>query len=145
MSGQSIEEVFVDRGYRGHDVSDSAVYISGQRFGVSTRRLKQSLKRRQVIEPIIGHLKNEGLLGWNCPKGQLGDQMNVTLSCVGHNLRLVSKCLEYFCVESWGRFWLWMACWDGLSHRNGQLYVTRLRSIDQPMASPPLLLIPNSA
>ena len=56
MSGQSIEEVFVARGYCGHDVSDSAAYIAGQRFGVSPRRLKRSLKRRQVIEPIIGHL-----------------------------------------------------------------------------------------
>ena len=29
LGGQRIEEVYVDRGYRGHDETDSAVYISG--------------------------------------------------------------------------------------------------------------------
>ena len=29
LCGQRIEEVYVDRGYRGHDETDSAVYISG--------------------------------------------------------------------------------------------------------------------
>ena len=50
-----------------------AVYISGQRRGVSTRRLKRSLKRRQVIERIIGHLKNDDLPGRNYLNDQLGD------------------------------------------------------------------------
>ena len=49
------------RGYRGHDETDSAVYILGQKRGV-TARIRRclinakhgiSLKRRQAIEPII--------------------------------------------------------------------------------------------
>ncbi len=49
----------MDRGYRGHDEADSAVYISGQRRGV-TARIRKCLKQRQAIEPIIGHLKHGG-------------------------------------------------------------------------------------
>ena len=95
MSGQRIDEVFVDRGYRGHGESLSEVYISGQKRGITTQRLKRSLKRRQAIEPIIGHLKSDGLLDRNYLKGTLGDQMNVLLCCAGHNLRLILKRLRF--------------------------------------------------
>ena len=113
MSGQRIDEVFVDRGYRGHGESVSEVYISGQRRGITTQRLKRSLKRRQAIEPIIGHLKSDGLLGRNYLKGTLGDQMNVLLCCAGHNLRLILKRLRFFCLDFWGRFWAPIRCWEG--------------------------------
>ena len=44
LCGQRIEEVYVDCGYRGHQETDSAVYISGQKRGVTARirRLSQS-------------------------------------------------------------------------------------------------------
>lgn len=98
LSGQGIEEVFVDRGYRGHDEVDSTVYISGQRRGV-TARIRRCLKRRQAIEPIIGHLKTDGWLGRNHLKGTEGDSMNVLLSCAGHNLRLILKHLRDSCAR----------------------------------------------
>ena len=101
MSGQRIDEVSVDRGYRGHGESLSEVYISGQKRGITTQRLKRSLKRRQAIEPIIGHLKSDGLLGRNYLKGTLGDQMNVLLCCAGHSLRLVLRRLRFF-VSNFG-------------------------------------------
>ena len=103
VTGSVIEEAFVDRGYRGHSESETAVYISGQRRGIKTRRLKKSLKRRQAIEPIIGHLKSDGLLGRNYLKGRKGDQMNVMLSCAGHNLRLILRRLRVFCRWLLGR------------------------------------------
>jgi IS5 family transposase len=106
MTGSVIEEVFVDRGYRGHGVEDLAVYISGQRRGIKTRRLRQSQKRRQAIEPVIGHLKSDGHLGRNYLKGTEGDQMNVTLSCAGHNLRLILRRLRIFLLPCLGaRIW----------------------------------------
>ena len=98
LSGQRIEKVFVDRGYRGHDEVDSAVYISGQKRGV-TARIRRCLKRRQAIEPIISHLKHDGWLGRNHLKGTEGDSMNVLLSCAGHNLRLILKRLRDSCAR----------------------------------------------
>ncbi len=98
LTGSVIDEVFVDRGYRGHDEKASTVYISGQKRGIKTQRLRRSLKRRQAIEPIIGHLKSDGLLGRNYLKGTVGDHMNVVLSCAGHNLRLILRQLRILCL-----------------------------------------------
>ncbi len=96
VTGSVIEEAFVDRGYRGHGEAQTTVYISGQKLGINTQRLKSSLKRREVIEPVIGQLRSDGLLGRNYLKGSNGDQMNVMLSCAGHNLRLILRQLRIF-------------------------------------------------
>jgi IS5 family transposase len=105
MTGSVIEEAFVDRGYRGHGETQTTVFIAGQRRGIKTERLKCSLKRREAIEPVIGHLKSDGLLGRNYLKGTEGDQMNVMLSCAGHNLRLILRQLRIFCVQIWCSLW----------------------------------------
>ena len=102
LTERPVEEAFVDRGYRGHGEEQTRVYISGQKRGIKTRRLKRSLKRRQAIEPVIGHLKADGLLGRNYLKGSVGDQMNVMLSCAGHNLRLILRQLRVFCRRLFG-------------------------------------------
>ncbi len=78
----------VDRGYRG------VVAASGTRLLVRhTRRLpramKKLLKRRQVVEPMIGHMKADGLLAKNWLKGALGDVMHTLLRWAGHNLRMI--------------------------------------------------------
>ena len=88
----------MDRGYRGHDEAGSAVYISGQKRGV-TACIRRCLKRRQAIELVIGHLKHDGWLGRNHLKGTEGDSMNVLLSCAGHNLRLILKRLRNHCAR----------------------------------------------
>jgi IS5 family transposase len=94
LTGSVIDEVFVDRDYRGHSAKETAVYISGQKRGIRTQQLKRSLKRRQAIEPVIGHLKSDRIPGRNYLKGTEGDQMNVMLSCAGRNLRLILRQLR---------------------------------------------------
>ena len=46
-------------------------------------------KRSSAIEPVIGHMKNDGRLGRNYLLGKDGDRVNVVLSAAGHNLRLI--------------------------------------------------------
>ncbi len=65
LCGTRVKEAFVDLGYRGVDVPNVTIYKARQKRGVNTRRLKCALKRRNAIELIIGHLKNDGLLGRN--------------------------------------------------------------------------------
>ena len=108
LTGTRIDEAFVDKGYRGHDETASTVYISGQKRGIKTQRLKRSLKRRQAIEPVIGHLKADGLLGRNHLKGTEGDQVNVLLSCAGHNLRLILNRLRLFCLQTAEHLLVWL-------------------------------------
>ena len=99
ITGVEIESAFVDRGYKGHGVQDdplrnhTKVFISGQRRGI-TKSIKKQLKRRSAIEPMIGHMKQEGKLGLCRLKGIIGDQINALLTGVGHNLRLILKHLR---------------------------------------------------
>jgi transposase, IS5 family len=96
LTGRQIERVYVDKGYRGHDVPNPRrVFISGQKRGVFGL-IKRELRRRSAIEPIIGHLKAERHLGRCYLKGHRGDAANAILSAVGFNLRLVLRWLRIF-------------------------------------------------
>ncbi len=94
MTGVAIDSACVDRGYKGHGVESdplrnhTRIFISGQRKGL-TKSLKKQLKRRSAIEPMIGHMKQEGKLGLCRLKGIVGDQVTAILTGVGHNLRLI--------------------------------------------------------
>ncbi len=103
LTDTEIDEAFVNKGYRGHNEQTTQVYISGQRRGIKTRSLKKRLKRRQAIEPIIGHLKSDGRLGRNYLQRTVGDAMNVLLCCAGHNLRLILRQLRIFWLSIWHR------------------------------------------
>ena len=88
LTGATPKIALVDRGYRGVEAA------AGTRLLVShTRRLPKSLKkllkRRQVVEPMIGHMKSDGLLDKNWLKGSLGDAMHALLCGAGHNLRMI--------------------------------------------------------
>jgi IS5 family transposase len=101
LSGVKAEEVFVDLGYRGVEIPGVRLYKARQKRGLNTRRLKRALKRRNAIEPVIGHLKNDGLLRRNYLKGSLGDALHAILCGAGHNIRLILRQLRIFWPEIW--------------------------------------------
>ena len=114
LTGVLPKQAFVDRGYKGHAVKDVEVWIAGSKRGVTTA-IKRKLKRRNAIEPIIGHLKSDGRLGRNFLKGTLGDAMNALLCGAGHNLRKILKQLRLFYARITSAF---AALFDALSlHR----------------------------
>lgn len=89
LTGKTPGMTFVDKGYKGHGVpaERSRVLISGTRKLGAT--LKRHLRRRSAVEPEIGHMKTDGLLGRNFLKGVQGDAMNALLCGSGHNLRKI--------------------------------------------------------
>jgi IS5 family transposase len=94
LTGCPIERAYVDKGYRGHGTPRPLrVFISGQKRGVHGV-IKRELRRRSAIEPVIGHMKEDGHLGRNFLRGTHGDQNNAVLSAIGHNLRLVLRWLR---------------------------------------------------
>jgi len=93
ITGQAVKRCFVDRGYRGHGISDTEVLISGRRRGL-TPQMKKELKRRNAIEPVIGHMKSDGKLGRNYLSGVLGDKINALLCGAGHNIRIILRKLR---------------------------------------------------
>jgi IS5 family transposase len=95
LTGQRPERCYVDLGYRGHDVNDVTVFKARQKHDVTTS-IRRELKRRNAIEPIIGHMKSDGLLHRNYLKGVQGDALNVILCGAGQNLRLILRHLRIF-------------------------------------------------
>lgn len=92
------ERTYVDKGYRGHrHPKKGRVFISGQKRGV-TATIKKELRRRAVVEPLIGHLKNNGRLGRNYLYGVQGDKVNALLVSAGYNFRLILRWLRFIFV-----------------------------------------------
>lgn len=100
LTGVAVREVYVDRGYRGHGLDWQAlkVWIAGAKRGV-TVAIRKKLKRRNAVEPVIGHMKADGRLGRNFLKGIEGDAMNALLCAAGHNLRKILRRLALFCAR----------------------------------------------
>jgi transposase, IS5 family len=94
------KQAYADRGYRGHGCSTGAlaVWIAGARRGV-TAAIARKIKRRNAVEPVIGHMKSDGRLARNFLKGCEGDAMNVLLCAAGHNLRKILKKLRLLCAH----------------------------------------------
>ena len=102
VSGTKPKEAYADRGYKGHGCNTDTfkVWISGSKRGV-TQAIERKLKRRNAVEPVIGHLKSDGRLARNFLKGVAGDAINALLCGAGHNLRKILRKLRlfyaYFC------------------------------------------------
>ena len=81
--------VLADRGYRGVVPENPATRLILSHTRKLPPALKRLLKRRQVVEPVIGHMKTDGLLARNWLKGELGDALHAVMCGAGHNLRLI--------------------------------------------------------
>lgn len=79
-------QVFVDRGYRGHDYEGPAqVHVDRERRGKIAQRLWRWMKRRAAIEPGIGHLKQEHRMDRCRLRGAAGDMFNAIAGAAGMN------------------------------------------------------------
>lgn len=84
----SVSDVFVDRGYRGHDYDGSAeVHLPGKHMPKISSTMRKRKRRRSAVEPKIGHLKSDHRMNRNFLKGVAGDQINAILAGAGANLR----------------------------------------------------------
>ena len=95
MTGVQIDQATCDLGYRGHGVEDTKVLIVPRNKRGAARELQKWWRRRNAIEPIIGHGKSEHRLQRNRLAGGYGDQLNVILSACGFNFK---KLWRAFCV-----------------------------------------------
>lgn len=102
LSGRSVGEVFVDKGYRGHGYEGSAVvHVAKRGMKKLSATFRKWMRRRAAIEPVIGHMKNDGRLGRNWLKGAEGDRMNAILSGCGHNIRKLLLWLLFLLFFAW--------------------------------------------
>ncbi len=95
MTKISIQQAVCDKGYQGHDVKAVDVSIVPRQKSHASLSVRKWWRRRNAIEPIIGHQKSDHRLERNQLAGTLGDQMNVVFSASGFNLK---KLLRAFCA-----------------------------------------------
>jgi len=93
LTGVETRRIHVDKGYRGHNHKEKfRVWVTGQVRRV-TRPIRQEMKRRAAVEPVIGHVKAEHRLGRNYLKGRDGDRSNAVLAAAGYNFSLLLRWL----------------------------------------------------
>jgi len=96
----AVQEIYVDRGYRGHDYTGEAViYKQDSKLKRLTRAVKNKLKRRSAIEPTIGHIKSDNRMERNYLKGDEGDRLNAILAGAGYNMRKLIAAFLYALME----------------------------------------------
>ena len=86
--GRRPRQVFVDLGYRGVEADNSGVEILHRgKVRSLSRQQRRWLRRRQAIEPTIGHLKLDHRMDRCWLKGSVGDALHAVLCAAGFNLR----------------------------------------------------------
>jgi IS5 family transposase len=88
--GYKPETIVADRGYRGRPEVNGVKILSPYDYkkGILpslSRKFKNLLGRRVIIEALIGHLKQDHRLGKNLLKGTLGDTINPLLAAAAFN------------------------------------------------------------
>ena len=98
ITGIFPKDAYCDKGYRGkakHKEIPCAIHIPGMKEAV-TVSLKKNLKRRNAIEPIIGHLKRDYGMDRNYLKGRIGDEINALMASCAYNLKKILNRLRVF-------------------------------------------------
>ena len=82
----------VDLGFRGVDRDNPKVHIIHRGKAKSlSRQQRRWLKRRQAVEPAIGHLKADHRMDRCWLAGALGDALHTVLCAAGYNLRWLMR------------------------------------------------------
>ena len=86
--GTSPKQVYVDLGYRGVDHANPGVKIIHRgKYKSMAKADRKRLRRRQAVEPTIGHLKADHGMRRCWLKGANGDALHVVLCAAGFNLK----------------------------------------------------------
>lgn len=84
--------VMVDLGFRGVDRDNPTVQIIHRGKAKSlNRQQRRWLKRRQAVEPTIGHLKSDHRMDRCWLAGSIGDALHTVLCAAGYNLRWLMR------------------------------------------------------
>ena len=92
--GRTPKQVVVDLGFRGVDADNPGVEIIHRgKFKSLTNLQRRWLKRRQAVEPAIGHLKQDHRMNRCWLSGAIGDALHTVLCAAGYNLRWLLRAI----------------------------------------------------
>ena len=92
-----VKNAYVDLGYRGHNYNwpGKVHIVDSRKMKKLARSVRNWFKRRNAIDPVIGHLKPDNRMHKNQLKGENGDHMNAILSACGFNIRKLMAVFLY--------------------------------------------------
>jgi transposase, IS5 family len=110
--GRSPKQVIVDLGYRGVDADNPGVQIihRGKYKSLSDHE-KRLLKRRQAIEPLIGHTKSDHRMDRCWLQGVLGDALHALSCAAGYNIRWLLRAIARLGLQGLFCAWSAMVTW----------------------------------
>jgi IS5 family transposase len=92
--GRSPTQVIVDLGFRGVDADNPGIEIIHRgRYKSLPSQQKRWLKRRQAIEPMIGHTKSDHRMDRCWLQGALGDALHALSCAAGYNIRWLLRAI----------------------------------------------------
>ena len=92
--GRTPKQVIVDLGYRGVDTDNPGVEIIHRgKYKTLTALQRRWLKRRQAIEPAIGHTKSDHRMDRCWLKGAIGDALHAISCAAGYNIRWLMRAI----------------------------------------------------
>jgi len=103
--GVAIKTAVADRGCRGVDADNPGVEIIHRgKFKGLTKLQRQWLRRRQAVEPAIGHAKTDHRMDRCWLKGSAGDALHALSCALGYNIRWLIRALQAKAAKalSWG-------------------------------------------
>ena len=111
-TGKVVHEAYVDLGYRGVDADNPGVRVMHRgRIKSMTKLERKRLKRRQAVEPVIGHVKHDHRMIRCHLIGSLGDALHAIACAAGYNIRWLMRAMLRLGLK--GLFaplnlWLWV-------------------------------------
>ena len=91
-AGAQPKQVVADLGFRGVDDDNPGVQIIHRgKYKSLTRQQRRWLKRRQAVEPAIGHLKSDTRMDRCWLQGAMGDALHAVCCAAGYNIRWLMR------------------------------------------------------
>ena len=139
-TGSEVKQAFVDLGYRGVDADNPGVEVVHRgRIKSMSERQKRQLKRRQAIEPAIGHVKHDNRMIRCYLRGSIGDALHAIalgypVSCAaGYNIRWLMRAIMRLGLR--GLFALaFLAAWFNDMQQSGS---AKMRSANDTRSTSP--------
>ena len=131
-SGKVVHEAYVDLGYRGVDADNPGVRVMHRgRIKSMTKLERKRLKRRQAVEPVIGHVKHDHRMSRCHLIGSLGDALHAIACAAGYNIRWLMRAMLRLGLK--GLFaplhlWLWATLtvrWSAIREITHQLITAK--------------------
>jgi transposase, IS5 family len=93
--GRNPQQAIVDLGYRGVDADNPGVQIihRGKHKTLTALQRRRWLKRRQAIEPAIGHAKSDHRMDRCWLQGAIGDALHALSCAAGYNIRWLMRAI----------------------------------------------------